>query len=205
MRTRPASRALAASTCWLAACASVDRDESDRSAFFGDVRVRKALDAKAEHDGSFLEVGGELADGDAGGIDYSITTVEIGAAFDVPVAESGWAGAFGGIGWLHTELDSASGFDDEDAIGPYGGGQAGWFLSPAIVLYARAQIGLYLKDFSNVVGVQGGVRVHAFERASLFLGWRGSRYNLQDLDTLTSIDLLQLDASGPVLGLELSF
>lgn len=201
----PAFRVLALSACALAACASVDVDESDRSAFFADLRVRKELDASAAHDGLFLEFGGELAHGDADGLDYSITTVGVGGAFDAPLGEDAWAGAFAGVGWLHTELDSGAGLDDEDAIGPYAGGQAGWFVAPSVELYARAELGVYLPDFSNVLGVQGGVRVHVVERVSAFLGWRGSRYNLQDLDSFTSVDLLQLDASGPVLGLEVTF
>lgn len=216
MRSRLSLVVTVASAGPFVACASADIDEADRQSFFGDVRLRKSLDeldekgaskagaTKVEHDGTYLELDYQVADGDTGGFGYTISALELGLAVDGRFAEKGWMGAVAGLGWLHTELDG-SGLDGEDAYGPYGAVQGGWYFAPWLEAYARGQFGVYLADFSNVLGFEVGLRVHPVDHVAAFVGWHGARFNLQDLDSFTAIDLVQLDASGPAIGLEFSF
>ncbi len=189
-----------------ASCATDNRDASDRQAFFVDARVRKDLEGEVDHDGTFLELGWNLAEGDADGVDYSIHTVALGFGLDGRIGEDGWAGVASGIAWQHSDFDAATPvLDGEDGIGPYIAVQGGWVATPWLEAFARGDLALYFPDFSSLFGFEAGARFHVIEHAPIFVGWRYARYYLADLDAFFAVDSIELDTSGLVVGLEYSF
>jgi hypothetical protein len=190
----------------VAACGSVNRDEVDRDAFFVDARVRQSMDGTADHEGTFVELGYNSVDGDTQGLDYAVGTTSFGFGVDGPIDTQGWGGVVGGVGWQTTDFESDTEvLDAEDAIGPWIAIQGGWMATPWLEAYARTEVGLYFKDMNTMFGVQVGARFHVVDNAAFFAGWRYAAYQFNDLDDLSSVDEIELDASGLAVGVELSF
>jgi hypothetical protein len=190
----------------LPSCGSINRDEVDRDAFFVDARVRQSLDGTADHEGTFVELAYSSVGGDTNGVDYDIGTTSLGFGVDGPLGTEGWAGVVGGVGWQMTEFDSeVDDLDAEDAIGPWIAIQGGWMLNSWLEAYARTDLGLYFKDMNTMYGIEVGARFHVLDYAAFFAGWKYSAYQFNDLDDLSAVDEIELDASGLAVGVELSF
>lgn len=190
----------------LGACTSADVDESDRDALFLDARFRKELEGEPDHEGNHVESGWRQTSGEKGGVDYRISTLAVGLGADSRIGESCWAGVVGSFAWQQSDVDApAEDLDREDAYGPNVAVQGGWMATRWLEAFARADFGLYFPDFSTALGFEAGARFHVVEHAALFVGWRYTVYDLQDLDSFTSVDHVELDASGLALGLELAF
>jgi hypothetical protein len=203
IRTLSASLAAVA---LLPACVAVSRDDTDRDAFFTGARVRKELEGEPDHEGTHVELGWRQVDGNTDGLDYQIGAGEIGFGMDGQVGEEAWVGLVGGLSWLHTMLDAETeDLDGEYSYGPYIAVQGGWMATTWLEAFARGDAAVYFPDFSTALGFEVGARFHVIAHTIVFMGWRYARYDLLDLDSSTSFDKLELDASGLVLGLELAF
>ncbi|MBI5433824.1 MAG: hypothetical protein HZA52_13410 [Planctomycetes bacterium] len=200
------SASVAAATL-LAACGTVSLDETDHDALFVGARVEKRLSGTAVHDGTHLEAEWRMADGETEALDYSIETLALGFGVDRTVGEHGWIGAVGGLAWQGADFDTTPDeLEDLNGVGPYFALQAGWLATPWFEPYARAGGSLYFPEFGNELSVEAGARFHAFEHASLFVGWRYASYEFGDFDpNALGVDTLELDTSGLVVMLQLGF
>jgi hypothetical protein len=190
----------------LAAGCSTKNDEIDRDAFFVDARIRQALDGTpGDHDGTFAEIAWTSVEGDTDGLEYEIGNAALGVGVDGQVGEDVWAGVVGGAAWQMTHYDSNPDLESEDMIGPWIAFQGGWMATSWLEAYARADFSLYFPEFSTTIGFQAGARFHVIDHAALFAGWRTVRYDINDIDDFVEFDTLELDCSGFVAGIELSF
>jgi len=190
----------------LPSCGSVNRDENDHDAFFVDARVRRALDGKADHEGTHVELGWNSAHGDTNGLDYTIGVVTVGFGVDGAAGKDGWVGIVGGLGWQMTDFETTT--DDlnaDDAIGPWVAFQGGWMIAPWVELFARTDLGMYFEDLNTTFGFETGARFHVADYTAFFVGWRYAAYEFNDFDGFPAFDELELDASGLVVGIDLSF
>lgn len=188
------------------ACTSTSLDGTDRRAFFFEARGRKEIEGPIEGKQTFVEGAWTRATGDAGDFEYSINTLNGGMAFESELANEGRVAVAVGLSVLTTEFETAaSRLDDDFSLGPYVAVEGGWRASPTIEPFARIEAAGYLLELSSIFAVEIGARVHVIDNAALFAGWRYTRYNTRDLDSLLAVDRVDLDASGIVLGLSVSF
>lgn len=203
---RTGAHFVAVAAASLAACTTADIDESDHRAFFADVRVRKTLDGTDDHSGPFAEAGWTSASGSAGEIDYRIETWNLGAGMEWPATEQLRVVVGGGLGWQVNGFDDASGVVHVgNGLGPYVTLEAGWLATPWLEPYVRAGGMLALNQLSYTEQLELGARLHLVQPAVFFIGWRATSYDLDDIDDLLTIDSVELDASGLVVGLEFWF
>ncbi len=190
----------------LPSCGSVNRDEIDRDAFFVDARVRQTIDGEVDHEGTYAELGWNSVHGETNGLDYSIGRASLGFGLDGKLGEKGWIGIVGGFALLIPDFDSTTeAIESENTGGPWIAIQGGWMLTPWLEACARTDLGLYFPDVNTMFGVEAGARFHVADHTAFFVGWRYAAYEINDLDTFLSFDELELDASGLIVGLELSF
>lgn len=193
--------ALAAS---LSSCVSDAIRQSDRETLFGSVRLRKSLSGDSEHDGTHAAVGWTIAHGETNEIDFTIQSVNLGLGVDGEF-ERGWLGAEAGLAWHRTHFDTTPELSSETMAGPYGAVQGGWLLSRGVEIGGRVEWSFTIPEASGVFLLEGGPRLRPSDWASVFVGWRYTGYDIRDLDTLTAIDEVELDTSGPIAVIELSF
>jgi len=202
---RPFGVALAGA-CLLSGCVNIDIDETDHSALFLDARVRKGLDGSEDHSGPHVELGWTSAQGETDALEYSIGAAFLGMGLEAPLGDQGWVGPVAGIRWQVNDLDPALvELDADDGVGPYIALEGGWHATSWLEPYARAEVALYLNEYSSTGGFEAGARLHFIEHTALFAGWRFAQYNIDDVDSAVGISKVELDASGLVLGLDLSF
>lgn len=195
-----------AGACLLSACASVDIDESDHSAFFVDARVRKELGASGDKPGPHLELGWTSTSGETGPLEYSISTANLGGGMDFLVGGKGWIGFGGGVAWQLNDLTtSPEDIEDHNSIGPYVAFEGGWHATPWLEPYVRLDGMLFFDQWAQTTMYEGGLRFHPVEHAAIFVGWRHADYDFDDIDGNLNISSVELDASGLVVGLALSF
>lgn len=190
----------------LPACITSDADEVDRSANFYGARVRKELDSDVPHRGKFVELSWTALESDEAELDTSLHTVTLGLGVDGALGERGFGGAAAGLAWQASDFDSPTDdLDTEDDYGPYVAIHGGWSANEWLELFARADVALFLDEFSTMFSFEAGPRLHFLDHTALFLGWRYARHDVRDLDGALSLESIEIDASGLVLGLELSF
>lgn len=198
--------AASACACLLSSCISVDVDEVDRGAFFYGARVRHEFDGVADHDGGLAELGWSSVESDEDELETSIGTATLGAGIDSRFNETSWGGLAGGVAWQRGHFEATpDDVDGDDDFGPYVAIQGGWNATEWLEVYARTEAALFLEETSSMFSFEAGPRLHLVDHVALFVGWRYTRYDLRDLDGATSIETVELDASGLVLGLELAF
>lgn len=206
MQSRWLSRGCSICAPLLSACVTADLDETDHSARFYDVRVRKELSGEADHTGAHLELGGSTSEGTTNDLDYSIQSAQLGIGLDGVIAERGWAGVAIGVQWQRTGFAlPAQDLGEQTNVGPYLAVQGGWRVTPWLEPYARAEAAFLFRDFISQAGIEAGLRFHLIDHAALYLAWRRVHYNVNDFDRLLSIEQIELDLSGWVFGIELAF
>jgi hypothetical protein len=194
-----------ASACVVSACTTADIDETDHGSFFVDARVRKALDGTPGHEGPFAEAAWTMLDGSTGPLEYTISTVNLGAGVELPAAENVWIGFGGGFVGRFNDLDTTTGtLDEENGYGVFVAVEAGWHATPWLEPYARLYTDGTLDEFSTLEQFEAGARFHFVEHAALFVGWRYAAYVIDDIDSALNISEVELDASGVVVGLSVS-
>ncbi len=190
----------------LAACTTADIDESDHRGFFADVRVRKTLDGTDDRSGPFAEAGWTSAQGSAGQLDYRVDTWNLGAGVELSANEQLRFAIGGGLAWQVNDFDTTTGpVHVGNGLGPYVSLEASWLPAPWLEPYARAGGMLALNQLSYTEQFEVGARLHLLEPCVFFVGWRAASYDLEDIDDLLTLDSVELDASGLVVGLEFWF
>lgn len=135
--------------------------------------MRNELEDGALHEGTHLEFGWSLADGDADGLDYSIHDATFGVGLDSQIGEDGWAVFGGGVACQHVRLDvDSTEFDGKNSVGPYIALQGGWRVTNWFEPCARADATAYLPNISSTIGIELGARIHVVDPAAVFFGWR---------------------------------
>ncbi|MBL8857269.1 MAG: hypothetical protein JNL28_02020 [Planctomycetes bacterium] len=199
-------RACSCCTLLLAACVSVDLDESDRDAHFYELRVRKQLGGGAVHEGAHLELGARSVAGSTDVLDYSLQTAAFGIGVDGALGERGWAGVTGGLLWQRSSFElPTEDLGSQHAAGPYLALQGGWMATPWLEPFARAEAAFLFREFISVYSLELGLRLHLIDHAALFCGWRRAHYLINDFDEPLGIEQVELDLRGLVFGLELAF
>jgi hypothetical protein len=187
-------------------CASANIDTTDRQAFFFEARARKNLEGPDTLGHTHLEGAWTRATGSTSQLDYTIHTVNVGFGVEGTLGNEGWSGVAAGASLQRTEFESNSvSIEGDTSIGPYVALEGGWHATPIVEPLARMELAFYLPDFSSILGIEIGARFHVVEHGALFAGWKYTRYNFRDLTSVTSIEEIDLDASGLVLGLSLDF
>lgn len=189
------------------ACQSIDVDENDRDALFVEGRVRKELKRDEDGTATFVEAGWTSLRGETSQLDYAIDTLTLGGGLDFPAGEQGHVEVGGGLAWQLNDLEIApADNDDHNGFGPFLTGEAGWRLAPWLEPYARVIGAFYVDEADTMTSFEAGLRLHASENAALCVGWRYATYEMDDFDGgALTIDEIELDASGVVVGLLLSF
>ncbi|MDZ4775063.1 MAG: hypothetical protein SGI72_18240 [Planctomycetota bacterium] len=183
-------------------CASNTLDAHDRQPFFFDARVRKNFEPSEGDKQLHIEGAWTRAAGSTNELDYSIHTVNVGAGVDAELGEHGWSAVAAGISFQRAELDTdAVDANQNTGVGLYAAVEGGWHATSIVEPYARLEGALYLVEFSTMLSLEAGARFHVVEHAALFAGWRYARFNIRDVDGAFTVDEIDLDTSGIVVGL----
>lgn len=200
------SHATALALSALAASCNTVLDGTDREAFSLAARVRKRIEGPMPEKETFVEGAWIHTKGDTREFDFDFDTVNAGLAFEDAVGDRGRVAVGAGLSVLANRIDSDLGtFDDDFSVGPYLSIEGGWRATDVVEPYGRADVALYLLEFSTALTIELGVRFHLADHVALFGGWRYGHYDLQDIDGVTSVDRVDLDASGVLVGLSLEF
>ncbi|MFN0242245.1 MAG: hypothetical protein ACKVWV_05075 [Planctomycetota bacterium] len=188
------------------ACSSLDVDESDAGELFVEGRIRKELNRAENGTSTHLELAWISVQGEEGPLEYAIDTLTFGAHVDLPFGTQGRFGIGGGLAWQANDIDIAPiDVEDENGLGPYIDVDCGWLPVHWLEPYARANVAALLNEVSTLAAFELGARVHAVEHATFYAAWRHAWYEMDDVDSDVGVSTIELDVSGLVVGVLLSF